>query len=115
MKHTKSRLPQFKLSRSRHAKPGGGSVSLGPDWPSGTSSMCTFWHDFTLGEPVDLPAKQLAELNFCQLVSSAVVLDPHATRHLVILTFPVDQSIFGLCSTSHVCPRIMVVQPIPVT
>jgi len=34
-----------------------------------------------------------------QLVSSVVALVAHAAEHLFIQTFPVDQSILGLCST----------------
>src|SRR5882672_4111018 len=41
-----------------------------------------------------------------------MMFGPHAAGHLVILTFPVDQSISGLCSTSHMCPMMMVFLPI---
>src|SRR5882672_10172245 len=115
MKCMSSQLPQSKLSRSGHAKPGGGLVSWGSDWPSGSFLMCTFWHDFGLWELSKFSAEKLAKQNLGRLVPSAVVFGQHTTGHLVILTFLVDQSILGLCSTSHVCLRIMVIQPIPVT
>src|SRR5882724_9304490 len=119
MKCTKSQSPQSKLSGSGHAKPGGGPVLLGSVRPLGTSSMCTFQHDFALGGLAELSAKRLAELSaeltLGQLVSSAVTLGAHTAKHLFIQTFPVDQSISGLCSMSQVCLRMMVILPMPVT
>src|SRR5882724_6287842 len=115
MKHTKSRSPLSKSSRSGCAKPGGSSVLLGSVWPLGTSSMCTFQHDFALGGLAKLSAKLSAKPMLGQLVSSVVRLGLHAAKHLFIQTFPVDQSISGLCSTSQVCPRMMVILPMPVT
>src|SRR5882672_6108179 len=57
MNRTKSRSPRSRSSGSGRAKPGGGSVSLGPGWSSGTSSMHTFRHNFSFGEPLELPAR----------------------------------------------------------
>src|SRR5882724_7525598 len=115
MKHMKSRSPQSKLSGSGCAKPGGGSVLLGSVWPLGTSSMCTFRHDFVLGGFAELSAKVSAEPMLGRLVSSVVALGAHTAEHLFIQTFPVDQSILGLCSTSQVCLRMMVILPMPMT
>src|SRR5882724_12678958 len=107
MKRMKSRLPRSKLSGSGHAKPGSGSALLGSAWPLGTSLMCTFRHDFALGGLAKLSAKLSAEPTLSQLVSSVEMLGGHAAWHLFILTFPVDQSNSGLCSTSQVCPRMI--------
>jgi len=49
-----------------------------------------------------------------QSVRSAVAFGLHETGDLLKLTFQVHQSISGLFSTSHMCPRMMVVQPMPV-
>ena len=51
-----------------------------------------------------------ADMWFSQYLSS-VVFTLHDARHLIIVIFPVHQSISGLCSMSHVCPRIIIVQP----
>src|SRR5882724_2641260 len=115
MKHTKSQLPQSKSSGSGNAKPGGSLALLGSARTVGTSSMCTFRHDFALGGLAELPAELSAELTLGQLLSSAVMLGVHAAEHLFIQTFPVDQSISGLCSTSQVCLRMMVILPMPMT
>src|SRR5882724_4536602 len=115
MKYTKSRSPQSKLSGSGHAKPGSSSDLLGSAWPSGISSMCTFRNDFALGGLAKLSAELSAKPMLGQLVSSAVMLGAHAAKHLFIQTFPVDQSILGLCSTSQVCLRMMVILPMPMT
>jgi len=40
-----------------------------------------------------------------------VVFSLHDAGHLIIVISPVCQSISGLCSMSHVCPRIIIVQP----
>jgi len=42
------------------------------------------------------------------------VIQCHEVGHLVMLTSPMHQSISGLCSMSHVCPRMIVVWPMPV-
>ena len=89
----------------------GGSVLWGSGCPSGTSFMHTLWHDLALGESNEL----LAELRVGQSVWSAVASSPYDAGHLVRLTFWVHQLISGLCSTSHICPRIMLIQLIPVT
>src|SRR5882724_3404319 len=115
MKHMKSRSPRSKSSGSGHAKPGGSSALLGSVQPSGTSLMCTFQHDFTLGGLAKLSAELSAKLTLGQLVSSVVTLGAHTAEHLFIQTFPVDKSISGLCSTSQVCPSMMVILPMPVT
>src|SRR5882724_9195687 len=47
--------------------------------------------------------------------ASSVVFGLHGVRHLVIEISPMHQSISGLCSMSHVYPRIIVVRPIPIT
>ena len=72
--------------------------------------QCTFWHDLALGGS----NKLLPDLGIGQSVRSAVALSLHDTGHLEKLTFLGHQSISGLCSTSHMCLRMMVIQPIPV-
>jgi len=48
-----------------------------------------------------------ANVHFCQSFSV------HKVGHLVILTSPMHQSISGLCSMSHIFPRMIVVWPMP--
>ena len=86
MKHTKSQSPQSKSSGSGHAKPGSSLALLGSVRPSGTSSMCTFQHNFSLGGLSKLLAELSAELSaepmISQLVSSVVSqVIPHAKPH----------------------------------
>jgi len=73
--------------------------------------MHTIWHNLALGESDEL----LAKLGVGQSVQSSVASGPHNAGHLVMQTCLVHQSISGLCSTSHIFPRMMVIQPIPVT
>src|SRR5882724_3260941 len=115
MKRMKSWSPQSKLSRSGHAKPGSSLALLGSVRPLGTSLMCTFQHEFTLGGLSKLSAELSAKPTLGQSVLSAVTLGAHAAEHLFIQTFPVDQSISGICSMSQVCLRIMVILPMPMT
>ena len=73
--------------------------------------MHTFQHDLDLGESYKLSAN----LGISQSVRSAVAFGLHVTGNLVKLTFLMHQSISGLCSTSHMFLRMMVIQPVPVT
>jgi len=52
-----------------------------------------------------------------QLISllSSMVFGLHDAGHLIIEISPMCQSISGLCSMSHICPRITIIQPMLVT
>jgi len=118
MNHTKSRSPRSRSS---------GSDEQSLEWFSLTGSWLVLWDLLDVHLPTrfrfrgtlellqimtEPTCPQRAELRSIGI--ACMVFDLHAAGHLVILTFPVDQSMSGLCSTSQVCLRIMVVQPIPV-
>jgi len=114
MKHTKSRSPQSKSSGSGRAKPGGGSALLGSAQPLGTSSMCTFQTRLALGGLAKLSAKLSAKPMLGQLVSSVVRLGfatlPSTCSYRPFQWTSLSQDMFY----SQVCPRMMVILPMPV-
>src|SRR5882724_51123 len=101
--------PSSSLSGSGHANPGEGSASMRVDSDSGTSSMCTCRWRWVFGCFRVISA----DMRFSQSISS-VAFGLHDIGHLVIEISPMHQSTLGLCSMSHVCPRIIVVWPIPI-
>src|SRR5882724_4603432 len=106
----RSRLPSSSLSGSGRMNPGEGSASMRVDSDSGTSSTCTRQWRWVFG----CFRVVSADMRFSRSISS-VAFGLHDIGHLIIEISPMRQSISGLCSMSHVCPRIIVVWPIPVT
>jgi len=93
------------LSGSRHEKPGGQLHLVCPDCDSGPP-LCA------LNDEGGHPSVVLGISADVRFSSSFGV---HEVGHLVMLMSPVHQFISGLCSMSHVCLRMIVVWPMPVT
>ena len=99
---------QFSLShssKSGHANLGGGSVLVHTGWDSGTST-CTHWWRWAFSCLCVLLANTWFGWSF-----SSTAFSLHDAGLCIIEISPMCQFISGLCSMSHKCPRIIIVQP----